>query len=174
MVAAIAEAVVGPKPGMLIRRRAVSSFCAIFAIVRSSRAIAWSRFRNCTTSGASASHSNGIVSSQASISSASSRAYRSPCGAITPFDPVLPGRVLRLPELRAAMAALDDGRRFCDDPVEAEEVEGDEAGLRAAGLGAQRPEIAASVRSKRDRLAVDQRVFGGQLADRLRDLRQPV
>jgi hypothetical protein len=57
----------GPKPGMLISRRAVSSFCASFAIVRSSRAIASSRFRNCTTSGASASHtSNGIVSSQAS------------------------------------------------------------------------------------------------------------
>ena len=53
--------------------------------------------------------------------------------------------------------------------VEAEEVEGDEAGLGAAGLGAQRPEIAASVRSKRDRLAVDQRVFGGQFADRPRD-----
>jgi hypothetical protein len=57
----------GPKPGMLISRRAVSSFCTSFAIVRSSRAIA-SRFRNCTTSGANASHtSNGIVSSQPSI-----------------------------------------------------------------------------------------------------------
>jgi hypothetical protein len=31
MVAAIAEAVIGPKPGMLISRRAVSSFCASFA-----------------------------------------------------------------------------------------------------------------------------------------------
>ena len=30
MVAAIAEAVIGPKPGMLIKRRAVSSFCARF------------------------------------------------------------------------------------------------------------------------------------------------
>ena len=66
---------------MLISRRAVSSFCASFAIVRSSRAIASSRFRNCTTSGASASHtSNGIVSSQASISSASSRPCLGPCG----------------------------------------------------------------------------------------------
>ena len=37
MVAAIAEAVIGPNPGMLISRRAVSSFCAIFAIVGSSR-----------------------------------------------------------------------------------------------------------------------------------------
>src|SRR5271156_6156364 len=54
MVAAIAEAVIGPKPGMLISRRAVSSFCASFAMVRSSRAIASSRFRNCTTSGANA------------------------------------------------------------------------------------------------------------------------
>src|SRR5271168_3224945 len=62
MVAAIAEAVIGPKPGMLISRRAVSSFCASFAMLRSSRAIASSRLRNCTTSGASASHtSNGIV-----------------------------------------------------------------------------------------------------------------
>ena len=51
MVAAIAEAVIGPKPGMLISRRAVSSFWASFAIVRSSRAIASSKFRNCTTSG---------------------------------------------------------------------------------------------------------------------------
>ena len=34
MVAAIAEAVIGPKPGMLISRRAVSSFCASFAMVR--------------------------------------------------------------------------------------------------------------------------------------------
>jgi transposase len=34
MVAAIAEAVIGPKPGMLIRRRAVSSFCASFAMIR--------------------------------------------------------------------------------------------------------------------------------------------
>ena len=67
-VAAIAEAVIGPNPGMLISRRAVSSCCASFAMVRSSRAIASSRFRNCTTSGASASHtSNGIASSQASI-----------------------------------------------------------------------------------------------------------
>ena len=55
MVAAIAEAVIGPKPGMLIKRRAVSSFCASFARMRSSRAIASSRFRSCTTSGASAS-----------------------------------------------------------------------------------------------------------------------
>ena len=39
MVAAVAEAVIGPNPGMLISRRAVSSFCAIFAIVRSSRTI---------------------------------------------------------------------------------------------------------------------------------------
>ena len=46
MVAAIAEAVIGPNPGMLISRRAVSSFCAIFTIVRSSRAIASSRFRS--------------------------------------------------------------------------------------------------------------------------------
>jgi hypothetical protein len=66
MVAAIAEAMIGPKPGMLISRRVVSSFCASFAMVRSSRSIASSRFRNCTTSGASASHtSNGIVLSQA-------------------------------------------------------------------------------------------------------------
>ena len=63
MVAAIAEAVIGPKPGMLYRRRAVSSFCASSAMMRSSRAIASSRFRNCTTSRcASASHtSNGII-----------------------------------------------------------------------------------------------------------------
>jgi hypothetical protein len=40
VVAAIAEAVIGPKPGILISRRAVSSFSAIFTIVRSSRAIA--------------------------------------------------------------------------------------------------------------------------------------
>jgi hypothetical protein len=73
------------EPGMLISRRAVSSFCASFAMVRSSRAIASSRFRNCTTSGASASHtSNGTVSSQASISSASSRACLGPCAAMTP------------------------------------------------------------------------------------------
>ena len=38
MVAAIAETVIGPKPGMLIKRRAVSSFCA-FAMMRSSCAI---------------------------------------------------------------------------------------------------------------------------------------
>jgi hypothetical protein len=64
----IAEAVIGPKPGMLISRRAVSSFCASLAMMRSSRAIASSRLRNCTTSGATASHtSNGIVSSQASM-----------------------------------------------------------------------------------------------------------
>src|ERR1700722_6274663 len=69
---------------MLISRRAVSFFSASFAIVRSSRAIASSRFRNCTTSSASASHtSNGIASSQASISSASSRACLGPCAAIT-------------------------------------------------------------------------------------------
>jgi hypothetical protein len=78
MVAAIAEAVMGPKPGMLISPRAVSSFSASFAMLRSSRAIASSRLRSCTTSGAGASHaSNGIVSSQASINSASSRANRS-------------------------------------------------------------------------------------------------
>ena len=41
--AALAEAVIRPKPGMLISRRAVSSFLAIFTIVRSSRAIASSR-----------------------------------------------------------------------------------------------------------------------------------
>src|SRR5580692_2258057 len=65
MVAAIAEAVIGPKPGTLINRRAVSSFCASFAMLRSSLAIASSRLRNCTTSGASASQtSNGTVSSQ--------------------------------------------------------------------------------------------------------------
>ena len=34
MVAAIAEAVIGPKPGMLISRRAVSSFCTSFAMMR--------------------------------------------------------------------------------------------------------------------------------------------
>jgi len=39
MVAAIAEAVIGPKPGTLINRRAVSSFCASFAMMRSSFAI---------------------------------------------------------------------------------------------------------------------------------------
>ena len=50
MVAAIAEAVMGPKPGMLVSRRAVSSFCASFAMLRSSRAIASSRLRYCTTS----------------------------------------------------------------------------------------------------------------------------
>ena len=87
MVAAIAEAAIGPKPGMLISRRAVSSCCASFAMVRSRRTIASSRFRNCTTSGASASHtSNGIVSSQSSINSASSRACRGPCAAITPIS----------------------------------------------------------------------------------------
>jgi hypothetical protein len=58
-------------------------------------AIASSRFRNCTTSGASASHtSNGIVSSQASISSASSRACRGPCGAITPTSVKWPRKAL--------------------------------------------------------------------------------
>jgi hypothetical protein len=86
-IAVIGDEPRGPKPGMVISRRAVSSFCAIFTIVRSSRAIASSRLRNCTTSGASASHtSNGIVSSQASISAASSRACLGPCGAITPTE----------------------------------------------------------------------------------------
>jgi hypothetical protein len=33
MVAAIAEAMIGPKPGMLVSRRAVSSRCASFAMV---------------------------------------------------------------------------------------------------------------------------------------------
>ena len=81
---------------MLIRRRAVSSRCASFAIMRSSRAIASSRFRNCTTSGASASHtSNGSVSSQASISSASSRACLGPCAAITPTSVKWPRSPLR-------------------------------------------------------------------------------
>ena len=52
-----------------------------------------SRFRNCTASGASASHtSNGIVSSQASISS---RAHRSPCGAITLISVKCPRSPLR-------------------------------------------------------------------------------
>jgi hypothetical protein len=58
--------------------------------------------------------------------------------------------------------------------VEAQEIEGDEAGARAAGLGAQRPEVAPSIGTEHDRLAVDQRVLGGQIADRLRDPRQPV
>ena len=48
--------------------------------------------------------------------------------------------------------------------VEGQEVEGDEAGLRAAGLGAQRPEVAPSVGTEHDRLAVDQRAVGGQAA----------
>jgi triphosphoribosyl-dephospho-CoA synthetase len=39
MLAAIAEAVTGPKPGMVIRRRALSSPRAIAAMVRSLRAI---------------------------------------------------------------------------------------------------------------------------------------
>ncbi len=43
MLAAIAEAVTGPKPGMVIKRRALSSPRAIAAIVRSLRAISWSR-----------------------------------------------------------------------------------------------------------------------------------
>ncbi len=58
MVAAIAEAAMGPKPGMHISRRTASSFWAILAIVRSSRAIASSRVRNCTASGANASHTS--------------------------------------------------------------------------------------------------------------------
>jgi hypothetical protein len=66
-----ADAVTGPMPGMLISRRAVSSFCAICAMVRSQRAIASSRFRNRTMSGASALHlAGGIVSSSASMRSA--------------------------------------------------------------------------------------------------------
>ena len=58
--------------------------------------------------------------------------------------------------------------------VEAEKIEGDEAGLRAARLGAQRPEVAPSVGTEHDRLAVDQRAVGGQIADRLRDPWQSV
>jgi hypothetical protein len=70
-------------------------------MVRSSRAIAWSRFRNCTTSGASASHtSNGTVSSQASISSASSRACQGPCAAMTPTSVKWPRAVQQLRSLR--------------------------------------------------------------------------
>ena len=57
-LAAIADAVIGPKPGILINRRAVSSRCASLAIVRSSRAIASSRFRSWMTSGASASQTS--------------------------------------------------------------------------------------------------------------------
>ena len=57
--------------------------------------------------------------------------------------------------------------------VEAEEIEGYEAGLRAR-LGAQRPEVAPSVGTEHDRLAIDQRAVGGHLADRLRDPWQPV
>ena len=105
MVAAMAEAVMGPKPGMLISRRAVSSFCASFAIVRSSRAIASSRFRNCTTSGASASHtSNGIVSSQASTNSASPRACLGPCAAMTPTSVKWP---------RSPLSSCVRCERFC-------------------------------------------------------------
>jgi predicted glycoside hydrolase/deacetylase ChbG (UPF0249 family) len=52
---------------------------AIGIVLRLSRGIASSRLRNCTTSGANASHtSNGIVSLHASISSASSRACLGP------------------------------------------------------------------------------------------------
>ena len=66
MVAAIAEAMIGPKPGMLIGRRAVSPRCASLAMVCSNRTISSSRFRNCITSGANTSQtSNGIVLSQA-------------------------------------------------------------------------------------------------------------
>jgi hypothetical protein len=39
MLAAIAEAVTGPKPGMVIRRRAISSSQAIAVMVRSLHAI---------------------------------------------------------------------------------------------------------------------------------------
>jgi hypothetical protein len=73
------RAVIGPKPGVLISRPAVSSFCASFAMLRSSQAIASSRWRNCTTSGTDTSHtSTEFISSQASISSASSRACLGP------------------------------------------------------------------------------------------------
>jgi hypothetical protein len=58
--------------------------------------------------------------------------------------------------------------------VEAEEVEGDEAGPRAAGLCAQRSEVASPIGKEHDRLAVDQCALGGQLARRFRDPRQPV
>ncbi len=44
----------------------------------------------------------------------------------------------------------------------------------AAGLGAQRPEVAPTIGTEGDRLAVDERALGGQAADRLRDPRQPV
>jgi hypothetical protein len=44
----------------------------------------------------------------------------------------------------------------------------------AAGLGAQRREVASPIGAQRDRLAVDQRVLGGQLANCLGDPRQPV
>jgi hypothetical protein len=107
----------GPKPGMLISPRAVSSFSASFAMLRSSRAIASSRLRSCTTSGASASHaSNGIVSSQASINSASSRANRSPAERSRRPRSSVRARDQHLPRLVTHQRRLVHERAHADKP----------------------------------------------------------
>src|SRR5208337_1543238 len=58
--------------------------------------------------------------------------------------------------------------------VEVEEIEGDQAGSRAAFLCAQRPEVAQPIGAEHDRLAVEQGVLHGQAPHRLGDPRQPV
>jgi hypothetical protein len=53
--------------------------------------------------------------------------------------------------------------------IEAQKIEGDERGLRAAALGHERAEVAPPVVSQHDRFAVDERPVHRQTADRLGD-----
>jgi hypothetical protein len=63
-------------------------------------------------------------------------------------------------EPRKLVAPLLDRAQTRVLAVQTEKIEGDEASLRPARLGAERPEVAPTVGTEHDRLAVDQRAVG--------------